>query len=126
MAIKTLKQLEAEFKKHCQVGRAMRENIDDIQLKKQLPKLKKKYEGKFWKYKNSSGSEDKWWLYSHCRKVVDERGGMFDSFETTTYQSNFKINNEDYYHLCEVEITKEEYQKALADFRSLFGALEKI
>jgi len=84
----------------------------------ELPKLKKQYEGKFWKYKNSCRIDENWWLYSFCKECINDRQGLFDTFQTSVYQSEFKNNKEEYYHLCQEEISKEEYLSAYNDFKS--------
>ena len=64
---KRYKELREEFFK-------VQNQIKKIQLGNILPELKSKYEGKFWKYENSTSENDKWWLYSHCLEVTDKNG----------------------------------------------------
>lgn len=91
-----------------------------------LPILKKKYGGKYWKYDNGVSKENRWWLYSHCRKVLGEYEGLFDSFESTTANDNenvFKHNFSSTFSLCQVKITKRQYEAALGRFTA---KLQKI
>ena len=118
-----IEKLQDELGLLQQKCRQIRDELSEINLKKELPKLKRKYEGKFWKYENSTGADEKWWLYSYCRKVEDERGGNFDQFEVKPYNCEFTINDHGYFHLCQIEITKEEYLEAVEQFRQNVDAL---
>jgi hypothetical protein len=118
---KTLKQLQAEHTEIINKSRELREKISALILQKELPKLRKKYEGKFWKYQNSCSGDQKWWLYSYCRKVEDEREAVFDTFESTPYTREFKSKDRGFFHLCEKEISKEEYLSELKNFQLLLG-----
>ena len=64
----------------------IRDKIDEIKTKEVLPKIKEQYEGKYWKYRNRTSSEESWWLYSFCVEAEDEIQGKFHQFETTPYQ----------------------------------------
>jgi len=61
-------KLEIEFKKVSKHSSKLRNEIEELKLKMELPKLKKQYEGKFWKYKNSCRIDENWWLYSFCKE----------------------------------------------------------
>jgi len=123
---KSIKQLEAEKNKVRKQLQEINNEIEDYNLKKEIPMLKKKYEGKYWKYDNGCSAENRWWLYSFCRKVTGTDQGFFDSFETTNAnyrQNNFNYNEEQFFHLCQIEISKEEYLK---QFNLFQGRLKKL
>lgn len=128
MKQKTIKQLEAEEKKIRKQLREIESQIDKQKLENELPKLRKKYEGKYWKYDNGTDSENRWWLYSYCKKVIDSSKGLFDSFESikTEYdeENRFQSNQKEYFHLCQTEITKEEYMIALNKFKEELNKLK--
>jgi hypothetical protein len=114
--MKTTKQLQTERKKVFKQLQAIDDEIEKIELRAMLPNLRKKYEGKYWKYKNHTSDSCHWWLYSFCKKVNDDRRGIFDRFQMTKRndcENDFRYDKEDYLHLCQIEITKEEYLKAL-------------
>ena len=98
--------------------------IERINLEKELPKVKAKYEGKFWKYANSCGIDYKpWELYSHCKKVTSLHEAIFDSFEMTPFENKFHLDKEEYFHLCQTEITKTQYKNAM---KRMFKKLNKM
>lgn len=114
-----LNQLEVQYKDHCEKGFKLRKQIEKLKLKKELPKLKKKFECKYWKCLNySSGNLESWFIYSFCKEVTGLNGGIFDCFESTPSENKFEINYKSYFYLCETEISKDEYNKALANFKS--------
>lgn len=116
--MKTLKQLKSDFKKAKTKYLNLRNELDKRSDEANIPGLKAKYEGKFFRYENSSGSENSWPIFSYCKKVTSQRMAIADNFETTPNQNEFKINEEVYHHLFVTEITREEYNTALLDFTS--------
>lgn len=115
---KKLTELKSHLKKVQAKYNQLRQAVEDAETKLSLPKLKKQYEGKFWKYNNSCGGEDKWWYYSYCKKVVNTREAICDTFQTTLYENEFKNDSKEYFHLFETEITRQEYMNALTQFFS--------
>jgi hypothetical protein len=98
--------------------------IEKQELEKKLPILKKKYEGKYFKCKNSYSASDEWYLYSHCAKITNLHEALVNSFQTTSLgKSKFETRDTYYDSLFEIEITKKEYQKALADFKKRLNKL---
>ena len=117
--METLKQLSAKRKKASKILAIIDCKIDDLKEKKLIPKLKKKYEGKYWKYNNGTSNEERWWLYSFCRTVVSDWRALTDSFEMTTANNDERVfihNKEQSFHLFQTEITKEEYMNQLQIF----------
>lgn len=115
--MKTLKQLKSEKSKIRKQLCAISDEIKEMELKLELPKLKKQYEGKYWKYKNGNGSYS-WFLYSFCKSVIDDDQAIFDCFEsgTTIFDETrhvFSHNIKNHYFVCETEITKEQYLREL-------------
>lgn len=96
----------------------IRDRIEALEDIKALPGLRKKYEGRFFKYTNSTGSGSKWPLYTFCKKVTGRNTAFVDSFETTPYENKFKTDTEEYFHLFEKEVSQKEYDDALTDFYS--------
>jgi len=121
-----LEKLEAELLENRKKGFEIRNKIDELKTNEVLPKIKEKYEGRFWKYENMTSSEEKWWLYSFCIEVENERGGLFNSFEITPYESKCNIKTNQYFHLCQIEITREDYMKALELFNIEVKALANV
>ena len=99
--------------------RKLRWKIEEYEENKELPKLKKKYEGKYFKYNNGTTLTDRWWMYCHCKEVNNIHRFVFDTFETTPYQHEFKLNDEHGTHLCQIKITKKEYDAAAKKFLKL-------
>ena len=60
----------------------LREEIQKREDAKRYPELKKKYEGKFFKYNNGYSNGNRWWLYSFCRRVNSP-----DNFDTFSFET---------------------------------------
>jgi hypothetical protein len=92
--------------------------IQDLEDKEALPALKKKYSGHYWKYKNSYGPPaEGWWLYSFCRSIKGQNTGVFNTFQSCKYgKHEFNVGEETGFHLCQVKITKKEYDRAFKIF----------
>lgn len=118
MAKKSLIQLKADTKKAQLKLNKLREELEEAENKKEIPTLIKQYEGKFFKYQNSCGGDEKWWYYSFCKKVKSRSYAIADCFQTTPYENNFNIDSEQHYFMFAIEITAQEYMNALTDFLS--------
>jgi hypothetical protein len=115
--MKTLSKLKSELEANQKKTSEIREQIAAIELKTRLPGLREKYEGRFWKYRKSTGVNSVSWLYAYCREVIDECSGKFDQFEMADHLNGFRINEPDYFTICETEISKSDYLKALKQFQ---------
>lgn len=109
-------QLETLVKSKGKEFYSLRDKLERQKTKQAIPHLRNTYEGKYFKYRNSMSSDKSWWLYSTCIKVIDERQGVFNTFETTPYQNQFKVASKEFYSLCGNQITKKEYERALKSF----------
>jgi hypothetical protein len=123
--MKTLPKLKLQLEESQNMASQIRQQIAAIELKYRLPELKKKYEGRFWKYKKSRGVNTVSWLYSYCREVIDDDTANFDQFEMAEPHHGFKINDIDYFTICEIEISKREYLKAFKQFQLKVTELAK-
>jgi len=110
------RELKAKSKRLFKEARAIDKQIEARELKHLLPKLKKQYEGKYFKYRNSFScpqkESDYWYLYSKVSKVISVREVYRISFEMDIH-SKIEIHGGKSYMSClGVEISKEEYYKA--------------
>jgi hypothetical protein len=122
----SLKQLRERFECLSKDRSAVWEALRELDIKKQIPKLKKAYEGKFWRYKNAYSSTESWWAYSRCKEIVDERKAIFDSFEIMPDQIRICNDKELDYFMCQEEITSEEYyEKFMEVWQILNGMILK-
>lgn len=113
-----LKQLQSEIVKIESILISQRENEERLKNKIELPRLIKKYEGKYFKYKNSYGRDDSWNLYSYCEKVAGGERAIVHQFQTDIRgKCEFEIGNT-HFHLFQTEITKAEYLRALKQFKA--------
>lgn len=115
----TLTELTAKEKKLSIALRNVRHAIEDIQTETELPKLRKKYEGKHFKYDNGSSNTERWWLYVHVKKVLDGTGN-FEAFHfQTTSDGRMIAQLEDSCgeYLAQKAITKKEYNVAWKKFK---------
>jgi hypothetical protein len=118
-----IKQLKTEVIQQGKKYSDLKELLRQEELKIELPKLKKRYEGKFFKCKNSSGSEQ-WNLYTHCRKVVDVNEFEIDQFELTPFDSRLVVNSNQFGKFSfKKQISKAEYLRALTKFKTQVNKL---
>lgn len=101
--------------------------VDELQDKIELPKLKKKLEGKYFKYNNGYDKERRWWLYHKVIRVRGIHHIIVDSFETEANgKSNFQHGDE--LHGTATlgsPITKMEYNAALKRFKDKLNNLNQ-
>jgi hypothetical protein len=114
---KSLTQVSEDIELYQNILREYRDLRDELELQQELPGLKKKYVGTYWKFKNSYGSRgESWWLYSYCKDVLSGSMGVFNTFETTPNGSNLNVGTESGLHLCENAIGRDEYLLAFEAF----------
>jgi hypothetical protein len=95
------KQTEKQL---CKIIQDARIKLNDVENKRK-EKENKRLIGKCFKYRNSIGSDNNWWLYMI---VLDSKLRMF-SFEKTA-MGEWRINKDDvYYNTDRVEITRNEF-----------------
>lgn len=124
----SLTELKRRHKKAEKTERALRQQIEDAQEKKLLPAAIKKYEGRFFKYMDSYGSDsERWPIYYHCRKVTEVHYGQFDWFESqpgNKQENTFHVNQRNRFAGSFIEITQKEYEKALWKFLDKFSGMQ--
>jgi hypothetical protein len=103
----------------------LEEQIEAIRDRDELPKLKRRFERKYFKYNNGYNSEDRWWLYSHCKEVKGLRNFIVDKFETDIRgESTFQLSAEEFSTTgFQKQITKREYNTALRKFKAKLNNL---
>lgn len=118
----TIKQLEKKALSVRKELNDINDQISSLKDQKELPALKKKYEGKFFKYMNSAGGDyGKWPIYVFCKEVVSRNEVRVNSFESAPINGNqneFKIDHNVSTWMMETEITGNEYHTALVYFES--------
>jgi len=110
-----LAKLEKRQQKQHHILGNIRHQIEEIKEKELLPDLKRKYEGKYWKYNNGYNNEERWWIYSYCIEVKGEHDFCVVTFESSPNGCEFKTHDRGSY-LCQIQITKSEYTKAAKAF----------
>ena len=102
----------------------LRNKVHALKLQRDMPILRKKYEGKCFKYENSDGN-GKWPIYSFCEKVIDDSMAKVHSFESgPNGHYEFKIG-QTFFFLFQTEIRKSAYNKALRRFKDNAAQLEE-
>lgn len=116
-----LKRVEARATNDLRTLRSQIEKLEDAEL---LPTLRKKYEGKYFKFRNSRGL-DSWLLYVYCRKVMRSRFNIarVDTFQITPQECEFHAMAEGGEFLFQTQITKREWDRAL---RALKARVERL
>lgn len=110
------RELEAQAKKLRKQLRIIVNTLDARKTKRELPKLKAKYEGKYFKYRNSyscpQSESDYWFIYFKVLKVGNERSITALRFEIDN-SSKIEIEiKEVYTSSLQTEITEKEFLAA--------------
>ncbi len=88
-------------------------------LEQVTKECKAKYEGKYFKYKQTSLLYEPFYIYCFCKEVIDMATVINDYFQTDWHGENkFITNQRCTYMLFQTEISKEEYLKALEEFKN--------
>lgn len=122
--MKNLQELEKELEVKQKEFYILGAKVTTAKLKRDLPKLRKKYQGKYWKYDNGAGPDTRWPIYSYCEKVIGADEALTHSFETSPHDSTFSIGKH-YFYRFQTEITKAEYDRALKRFKASVMLLGK-
>lgn len=115
----TKKQIESQLKKNNKERIQLLDELDELRRKKELPALKQKYEGKYFKYKNSYDAESNWFIYIYCKKVIDVDQVLTEQFECEPRgEWTFQLDDISGLWILQTEITQKEYDKAAINFIS--------
>lgn len=122
---KELQQLKPILNKLNKQRVAVSDRIDELETQLALPDLKKKYKGKYFRYKNSYSSDKWWWLFIYISDVLTERVFVASSFQITVDgKCEFRVGEKMYYEsMLENKITKSEYTAALKRFKAKLNQL---
>lgn len=107
----TLEQAEIDLKAKEKDFYAQRNLVSELISKQELPNVIDRYEGKYFKFRNSYSSPDKgWWLYMYVKKVTGIRYLTAIQVEKDSHGA-VKLSIEEHLpiSMCEVEITRDEY-----------------
>ena len=119
--METLEKLEKELKENHLRACKISDEIHKIKNSVSVSDIIDKYEGKYWRYRNSNIVGD-WGMYLYCVKVLNKSIARFNTFET--YQGKYNYSTEYFgFHLCKVEINKDEYIEALNRFKLAISKL---
>ena len=125
MVIEVEKLRELELKKISEL-RKIQNKLRDAEERIELPELKKKFEGKYFKYRNSYGGDSSWWLFAYCKEVKGVYHYVCDTFESFDDKNEFKLNDvSSGQHLFQQQIPKSAYNHALKMFLKKASQLNK-
>ena len=112
-----------ELKKEVEVGCKAREKLEKIEAKEEHERNKKDI-GKCFKYRNTYGGDNGWWLYAMITGVKG-RYKQYLTFETTSLDIiEIKTKESAYSHLEQRKITKAEFRKAWKRLLKRLNAIE--
>lgn len=117
--MKTLENLKKQFEKKEGELQKIVSEMKEVETKKELPKLKERYMGKFFRFKNGkvdhSGKKtgNEWYMYVHCKDVIDMYSGKFDVFQETQSQIVIEKDVKKSLSLCQANISSAEFYKEL-------------
>ena len=110
--MKTLKQLREEKATLQRKLVDLRDLISDIETDRELPKLRKKYVGKFFKFRNGYGGDDQWYMYLQIKNVNNTRRVEAYTFEVDSENTiSIAPTAEHTFDICQKEITSEEFYR---------------
>lgn len=117
-------ELEKQLKKVYEDRDSISDQIEKLKSAKELPGLKKKYEGKFFRYNNGYNATNRWWIYVHVVEVKARGHFLIARFETTTDgKSEFGTYKEYSTSLMQSPITKRQYYSALNNFKKQLNTI---
>lgn len=96
------------------------EQIEEYENKEAIPSLKEKFEGKYFKYRNSFGCPkeeyDYWYIYVKIHEVRDDTSMIGFVFAINKHgELSAKLDKDINQYLCETEITREEFKTAYSN-----------
>lgn len=110
------RELKASVKNLQRKLNVARQYLQQHVTKRELPKLKKQYEGKYFKYRNNYScperESDYWFMYRKVMKVIDERNVDVITFQMDKYKKISIERQETYIENLGVEISEAEYKLA--------------
>lgn len=116
--------LNEEYDKAVDTVQKLRNKLEAQKLAEKLPELRKRFEDKYFRYKNSSGPDRKWPVYSFCEKVTGLNDAIIHSFETAPDSCRFTIDH-GFHFLFQKQIPKSEWSSALRRFKAQVERLGK-
>lgn len=116
------KKLRAEIARKEINLNTLKTKLRTLENKSKLKRFKEKYEGKYFKFINSTGMSYEWSIYSYCKKVKlldDDIVCEILSFELSPFGhiSIERSKSSIYFHKFQEKISKEEYFKARDKFK---------
>jgi len=92
----------------------IRSKILNLEEKNLTPALIKKYEGKYFKFRNSYGGDrKKWWMYVKCMKVKSRDEITSFAFQKDIYgEITTSVKKRTSESILQIEITKREFDTA--------------
>jgi hypothetical protein len=111
-----LKKMKADFEKKKREFYALQQKISDKEDELAVPGLKEKFEGKYFRYHNTQGGDEKWFIYSHVRQVVSANRGIIDTFQIAPLSAEFSVCRNMGFVVLGEEISELEYKNAAIEF----------
>lgn len=122
----TIRQLEAQLKRSAREHGDLRRMLKELRDKKELPGLKRKYEGKYFKYRNYH-SESEWDIYLYCHVVNTTDEAIVEMFECDPHGTwLFATERKTDLSLLQTEITETEYDDAARAFMSAASCIKQL
>jgi hypothetical protein len=123
-----LKRLQHQEKKTESKLNSIRNQISRIESATLLPLLKKKYEGKYFKCRNSyscpKDDSERWWMYMKIEKVDQLHQMSGCTFQTDMYGRVIMEQKPSLSEaVCEIEITKKEFDAAYKKILKRIGTI---
>jgi len=123
-----IQELQQQEMKAASKLNSIRNQISKIESEELLPSFKKKYEGKYFKYKNCyscpKDETERWWMYVKVEKVTALRWMQGFSFQTDMYgKVAIKQEKSLSESTCQVAITKKEFDAAYKRMLKRIGTI---
>lgn len=117
MKMLRLDELKHQYDQDVRKLRSLKQQIEDMESSEQLPILRKQYQGKYFKYKNSGGGMT-WPLYSYCHTMTSPTEAIVHNFELIPGREGRFRKEKTGIFLFETPITKREWSRALRAFKA--------
>jgi hypothetical protein len=110
--MKTIQELDIQKQKAEKRLRQIKNAIDDLEQAQILPEMRKKYEGKYFKYENRYDSKESWWMYFYVSSVKTRwRVKGIEFQKTCTGEITVSVKDNLCLSLLDIECDKSEFDR---------------
>lgn len=120
----TIKSLKAALSQNTKERARIQNQIETLEDEKLIPALRKKYEGRVFKYENGYSADVRWPVYVWCHKIKSPHEAIVTTFQLIPNEGwRFSIKSTEGIFMLQTEITSTDYHQAACE---ILAAANKI